>query len=156
MEKLLLFLLQGIPESSGQFALSLALLGVPLRWKRIIAAGTVFALIMFSIRTLPFTFGIHTAVGVFIIVFAINRTISHIPITKIFIAVLVNFSTLLLLEYVIMEIFFAATGLDPNSTIAENSNVLWILSGLPQALLLNVFALLVVRYKKPQEDALRI
>lgn len=150
-----MFLLQGIPESSGQFALSLALLGVPLRWKRIIAAGTVFAIIMFSIRALPFTFGIHTAVGVFIIVVAINMA-THIPVTKIFIAVLVNFTTLLLLEFVIMEIFFAATGLDPNSTIGENNNVLWVLSGLPQALLLNIFALLVARFKKPQEDAWKI
>jgi hypothetical protein len=104
-------------------------LRVPLRWKHIIGAGTVLALIIFTIRVLPFSFGIHTALTVFIIVVAISRA-TNIPVTKIFIAVSVNFSVLLLLEYVIMEIFFAATGLDPNTTIAENSNFLWKLSGL--------------------------
>lgn len=155
MGKLLLFLIQGIPESSGIIALSLALLRVPLRWKRIIAAGTVFALIIFAIRSLPFTFGMHTAAAIFFLVIAINMT-THVPVTKIFIAVFVTFSTLLLLEFVIMGIFFAATDLDPNSTIGENNNVLWVLSGLPQALLLNIFALLVARFKKPREDAWKI
>lgn len=88
-------------------------------------------------------------------VIVINRVV-HIPVTKIFITVLVSFSILLLLEFVIMEIFFAATGLDPNTTIAENNNVLWKLSGLPQAFLLNIFALLVARFKKPREDAWKI
>ncbi len=155
MVKLLLFLMQGIPECSGYLAFSLALLRVPLRWKHIIGAGTVLALIIFTIRVLPFSFGIHTALTVFIIVVAISRA-TNIPVTKIFIAVSVNFSVLLLLEYVIMEIFFAATGLDPNTTIAENSNFLWKLSGLPQALLLNILALLVARFIKPREDAWKI
>lgn len=155
MEKLLLFLLQGIPESSGHIALSLALLGVPLRWKRIIAAGTVLALVFFTVRSLPFTFGIHTAVGIFILVIAINKA-THMSITKIFIAVLVSFLILFLLELVIMEIFFTVTGLDPNTTIAENNNPLWVLSGLPQAFLLIIFALLVAKFKKPREDAWKI
>lgn len=155
MVKLLLFLMQGIPECSGQFALSLALLGVPLRWKRIIAAGTVLALVFFTVRALSFTFGIHTAVGIFLLVIAIKWA-TQMPVTKIFVAVLINFSILLLLEYVMMEILFAATGLDPNTTIAENSNVLWKLSGLPQALLLNILALLVARFIKPREDAWKI
>jgi len=152
VEKCLLFLLQGIPESAGYFALSLALLGVPLRWKRIIAAGTLLALVFFVVRSLPFTFGFHMAVGLFIIVIAINRA-THLPVTKIFIAVLASFLTLILLELVMMKIFFAATGLDPNATIVGNSNVLWKLAGLPQALLLNIFALLAARFKKPREEA---
>lgn len=88
-------------------------------------------------------------------VIAINRA-THMPVTKTFIAVLVSFSTLLLLEFVVMKIFFTATGLDPNTTIAENNNVLWKLSGLPQAFLLNIFALLVARFNKPREDAWKI
>ena len=39
LEKTLLFLLQGIPELSGELALSLALAAVPLRWGIIVAAG---------------------------------------------------------------------------------------------------------------------
>jgi len=155
MEKLLLFLMQGIPESSGYFALSLALLGVPLRWQRIVAAGTVLAIVFFTVRSLQITFGFHMAVGIFLIVISINKS-THIPLTRTFVAVLASFTTLILLELVSMKIFFAATHLDPNTTIAENSNVLWKLSGLPQAILLNIFALLVAKYKKPREDAWKI
>lgn len=150
-----MFLLQGIPECSGFFALSLALLGVPLRWKRIIAAGTVLALVFFTVRALPFTFGIHTAVGIFLLVIAINRA-TRVSVTKIFIAVLVSFSILTLCELIMMDMFFTLTKLDPDTTIAENNHVLWVLSGLPQALLLNIFALLVARFKKPREDAWKI
>lgn len=150
-----MFLLQGIPESSGHFALSLALLGVHLRWKPIIAAGTVMALVFFALRALPLTFGVHTAVGVFLIVFIIKRA-THVPVMKIFIAVLVSFTTVILLELVIMDMFFTFTELDPNATIAENNNVLWVLSGLPQALLLNIFALVIARFKKPRGDAWKI
>jgi hypothetical protein len=155
VEKVLLFLLQGIPESSGYLALSLALLGVPLRWKPIIAAGTVLALVFFAVRSLPFTFGFHTAAGIFLVVIAINKS-NNIAVTRTFIAVLVSFSTLFLLELVVMEILFAVTKLDPNMTIAENNNVLWVLSGLPQAFLLNIFALLITKFKKPKEDAWNI
>lgn len=155
MEKFLLFLLQGIPESSGYFALSLALLGVPLRWKRIITAGTMLALIFFAVRSLPFTFGIHTAVGIFLLVIVINRA-TNIAITRIFIAVLVSFLTLILLELVIYESFFTLTKLDPQTFINDHI-FLWKLLGLPQALLVNIFAILISKkLKKPKEDAWQI
>lgn len=154
MERVLLFFIQGIPESSGHFALSLALLGVPLRWKPIVAAGTVLALIFFAVRALPFTFGFHAAVGIFFLVIAINRA-TRMPLINIFIAVVTSFATLFLLELVIMEIFFAATKLDPNTAMAEN-NLLWMLSGLPQAFLLILFALLISKFRKPREDAWKI
>jgi hypothetical protein len=95
------------------------------------------------------------AVGIFLVAIAIHKS-THTALTRTFIAVLVTFTTLFVLELLIMEAFFAITNLDPNTTIAENSNVLWKLSGLPQALLLNIFALLVARFKKPKEDAWKI
>lgn len=146
-----MYYLQGILESSGVVALSLAVLGVPLRWKRIIAAGAVFALIIFAVRSIPFTFGIHIAVAIFILVIAITRT-THNTVSRSFIAVLVSYAVLALLETVISEVFFAVTKLDPNRVISEN-NPLWVLSGLPQALLMIFFALLISRFKKPREDA---
>ncbi|NLI11929.1 MAG: hypothetical protein GX425_04750, partial [Peptococcaceae bacterium] len=132
-----------------------ALLGVPLRWKRIIAAGTVLALVFYAARSLQLTFGLHTAVGIFFLVVVISR-FTYMPVTKIFVAVFISFFTLTLLELVGMKIFFTATDLDPNTTIVENNNVLWVLSGLPQAFLLNIFALLVAKFKKPREDTWRV
>lgn len=155
MEKLLLFLLQGIPESSGYFALSLALLGVPLRWKRIVAAGTVLALVFYAVRSLQLTFGFHTAVGIFFLVIVINKA-THMPVTRIFIAVLASFTILVLLELGIMQIFFTATKLDPNEVLTANNNILWKLPGLPQGFLLNIFALLIAKFNKPREDTWKI
>ncbi|NLI13630.1 MAG: hypothetical protein GX425_13655, partial [Peptococcaceae bacterium] len=120
--------MQGIPESAGYFSLSLALLGVPLRWKRIVAAGTVLALVFYAVRSFQLTFGFHMAVGIFLIVVAINKS-THIPLTRTFVAVLTSFVTLILLELIGMKVFFTATHLDPNTTIVENNNVLWVLSG---------------------------
>jgi hypothetical protein len=154
METLLLFLLQGIPESSGYIALSLALLGVPLRWKRIVVAGTVLALIFFTVRSLSFSFGIHTAIGIFSLIIAINRT-TNIPLTKTFIAVLASFTTLALLEIAISEAFFTLTKIDPQSFIAGHK-LYWKLLGLPQAFLLLFFAWLISKFKKPQEAAWKI
>jgi hypothetical protein len=132
----------------------LALLSVPLRWKRIIAAGTILALIFFAVRSLPFTFGVHTAIGIFLLVIAINKA-TNIPVVRSFIAVFASFITLALLELVIMEIFFAVTKLDPNVVFTGN-NPLWKLLGLPQSLLLIFFALLISKFKKPKEDAWKI
>lgn len=150
-----MFLLQGIPESTGLIALSLALLRVPLRLKRIIATGTVLALVLFTARSIPLTFGIHMAIGIFLIVIIIDRA-THITITKNFIAVLVSFSTLLFLEQLMMIIFFAVTKLDPNTIVVENNNLLWKLAGLPQAVLLIIIALLISKLIKPREDAWKI
>ena len=149
-----MFLLQGIPESSGYFALSLALLRVPLRWKPIIAAGTVLAIVFFAVRSLPFTFGIHTAVGIFLLVVVVNKA-TNIAVTKIFIVVLVSFLTLMLLELVMHESFFALIKLEPQ-TFAKDHIFLWTLLGLPQALLMNIFAILISKLKKPREDAWQI
>ncbi len=150
----MLFLLQGIPESSGYIALSLAFLGVPLRWKRIAVAGTVLALIFFTVRSLSFSFGIHTAIGIFSLIIAINRT-TNIPLTKIFIAVIASFTTLALLEIVISEAFFTLTKIDPQAFI-DGHKLYWKLLGLPQAFLLLFFAWLISKLKKPQEAAWKI
>lgn len=144
-----MFLLQGIPETAGVIALSLALLRVPLRWKRIIAAGTLLALILFAVRSLPFTFGLHLIVGLLLLVIAINKT-TNISTTKIFVAVFVSFCSLALLELIMSEIFTLAK-LDINAIITGNY-LLWKLLGLAQAFILIVSALLISKFRKPVEN----
>ena len=81
-----LFLLQGIPEMTGLVGLSLALAGIPLRWGRIIAAGTVLALFLYFVRLLPITFGLHTIAGILLLFFLIIRA-TNIQPSKALIAV---------------------------------------------------------------------
>lgn len=153
LEKTLLFLLQGIPELSGELALSLALAGVSLRWGIIVAAGTGLALLIYVIRLLPFTFGIHTVIGILIMILLI-KIATRVKTTTCFIVVFATFATLAALEFFISELFFSVIKLDPQSVISNN--LLWKLIGLPQAISMIIIALLVSKYKKPTEGMWKI
>ena len=148
LEKTLLFLLQGIPELSGELALSLALAAVPLRWGIIVAAGAAIAVLIYVIRLLPFTFGIHSVVGILIMVLLIMIA-TRVKTTTCFIVVFAAFATLAALEFLFSELFFSVIKLDPQSVISNN--LLWKLIGMPQAILMIIIAMLVSKYKKPRE-----
>lgn len=153
MEKFLLFLLQGIPELSGVIALSLALAKVPLRWGRIIAAGTVLAVIMFIIRTSSFAAGLHTVAALLFTVIIITIA-TGVPPTKAFVVALISSIILAFLELIIHEILFSLLKLEPQQVI-EN-NVLWTLLGLPQAVIIIFIALLPARFMTPRQDVWKI
>ncbi len=153
MTNILLFFMQGIPESMGHCAFSLAVARVPLRWGIIAVVGTVLTVIIFIIRSLPFTFGIHVAVAMLLLVFFIIKA-TWVSLTKSLIATFTSFATLAVLELVIYEIFFSITKLEFQAVIANN--FLWKLLGLPQVALMIVFALLLSKYKIPEKGAWKI
>lgn len=75
-----LFLLQGIPEMAGLIGLSLALIGVSQRWGRILLAGLLLAVLIYFIRLLPVTFGIHSLIGILLLSFLIIKTTNAPPL----------------------------------------------------------------------------
>ncbi len=147
---LLAFFLQGTLEMTGLIALSLALAGVPLRWKRIVPAGVALAVIIYVLRQLPVPFGVHTIAGLLLIVFFIAKS-TNVSATRSFVVVFISGVTLALLELLIVESLFALTKIEAD--VAVSKNVMWSLFGLPQALILIFLALLVARYKKPVQGA---
>ncbi len=153
VEKFLLFLLQGVPESSGVIALSLALAKVPLRWGRIIATGMVLAVIVFFIRTSSFAAGLHT-VAVLLFTVILITIATDVPPTKAFVVALISSIILAFLELIIHEIIFSLLKLEPQRVI-EN-DVLWTLLGLPQAVIMILIALLTTRFLTPRQDAWKI
>ncbi|NLI12282.1 hypothetical protein [Pelotomaculum propionicicum] len=153
VEKFLLFLLQGIPESSGVIALSLALAKVPLRWGRIIAAGTVIAVIAFCIRTSSFAAGLHT-VAILLLNVIIMTIATRIPPTKAFVVALISSIILAFLELIINEILLSLLKFELQQVI-EN-DMLWTLLGLPQAVMIIFIALLTARLMTPREDMWKI
>ncbi|BAF59957.1 MAG: hypothetical protein HPY89_03125 [Pelotomaculum sp.] len=153
MVKALLFLLQGIPEMMGILAFSLAFAGVPLRWGVIAAVGTVLAVIIYIIRSLPLAFGLHTAAALLLVTIIIAKT-TCVPPSKSFISVFASFSILVTLELIIHEFFFFLTKQDPQAVISNY--LLWKLIGLPQAFLMIILALLIARLKTPVEGAWKI
>lgn len=154
IEKFFLFLLQGIPESSGVVALSLALAKVPLRWGRIVAAGTLMAVIVFYIRTSSFAVGLHTVAGLLLVVIFITTT-THVPPTRAFVVALASIIFLGFLELIIIEGLFNLLKLDIQQLMLERY-FLWKLLSLPQAVIMIIASLLVPRFMKPEQDAWKI
>lgn len=153
MKEFGLFLLQGIPEMIGLIGLSLALAGVSQRWGRILLAGTLLAILIYLIRLLPVTFGLHTIAGLLLLLLFIIKT-TNVPPSRVFISVFASFSILALLEIAVHEAFFFMTKLNPSEVIGNYP--LWIELGMPQAVLLIVFAFLVARFKQPQKGAWKV
>lgn len=151
--KFVLFLLQGILESAGLIGLSLALAGIPLRWERIIAAGMLLSLIIYLIRLLPLTFGLHSVAGLLLLTLFIIKT-TNIPPSQAFVAVFTSFAILILLEIAINEVFFFLTNTNPSNIIADDPN--WKLLGTFQAVLMIGFAFLVTRLKQPQKGVWKV
>lgn len=151
IEKFVLFLLQGIPESSGIVALSLALAKVPLRWGRIVAAGTVLAVIIFFIRTSSMAVGLHTVAALLLTVIMIT-TSTRVPPTKAFVVALISIIFLGFLELFFFKGLFDQ--FEPQLTMSKD--LLQILLALPQAVLLIFISLLVPRFVKPEQEAWKI
>jgi hypothetical protein len=150
VEKFLLFLLQGISESSGVVALSLALAKAPLRWRRIIAGGTILAVFIFIVRTFSFTFGLHTVAALLLTVILITST-TRLPPTKAFVVVSISVIILGVLERIIIfEILFPLGKLEPQ--IVTSNYLLWKLMGLPQAAIMIFLALLIPRFMIPEQE----
>ncbi|MTI85830.1 MAG: hypothetical protein FH756_18520 [Firmicutes bacterium] len=146
----LLFFLQGIPESAGIVAVSLAVARVPLRWGRILLIGALLALLIFMIRALPFTFGLHTMVMLLLTVLFITKT-TYTSLTKSFVAVFASALLLATLEILLHEFFFSLIGLETQKIVSDY--LIWKLIGLPQAFLMLIVSILISWFYKPFESA---
>ncbi|OPY58196.1 MAG: hypothetical protein A4E55_01091 [Pelotomaculum sp. PtaU1.Bin035] len=153
MEKTLLFFMQGIPESIGLISFCLALAGVPLRWKIIIAVGMVLTTIVLILRSLPLAYGLHTVAITLLMAFVITK-ITRIPAAKSLIAAFASICVLAIMELAINNLFFSITKLEQQAVISNN--LLWELLGLPQAILMIIFAVIIPKFKKPIEGAWKI
>jgi len=148
----LYFFLQGIPECMGFIALSLAIAKVPLRWGYILAGGIIVSSISYVIRSLPFTFGLHLPVIiflVFILIFRLTTTSAY----KSIVATFFSLVALAVLEYFVSQAFFLISRMNPQQVIANEP--LWSAIGVVQATILNIIALGVAYLLKPTEGMWR-
>lgn len=132
--------------------MSLAYARVPLRWRYIFVAGALLAGVNYFIRALPFTFGFHIPIMMFIVYFLIIK-FTKVTLSRTIIALFSSLATMALLEYVVSNTSFALINLDPQDIIADKR--LWAIIGIVQAVILNMIALLVARILKPVEGAWR-
>lgn len=149
LEKFLMFLLEGIPESSVVIALSLALARVPLRWGSIISFGAVLAVVIFFIRTMQITMGLHFIVSLLLSVVFIT-TMTKVPPTKGFVVVSASSLVLAALELIVHQVLLPLFMIDPEQMIGNDLQ--WALLGLPQVGFMLVITLLVPRLIIPEQD----
>jgi len=147
LKDLLIFLLQGVPETIGTLSLSLALAGAPLRWKQITILGIFLAIIIFIVRSLPLATGLHTVAVLLVTVFILNK-FTRVPLTKSFMVVLISIFSLAIVEYVIHWLFLQLSSYDLNLLMSQK--ILWAVLGLPQAIIIIALAVLASRLIKPK------
>lgn len=153
MTQILLFYLQGIPEMTGVVACGLALARVKLRWGVILAFACVLATIIYIIRSLPVTFGLHSVAAILLTALLIAR-FTQVPLSTSFIASFASFVLLALLEVSVYELVGRLLNIE--SSYLAFTPYTRMLMGLPQAIILIVIAPVIARYRKPLEGMWKI
>ncbi|GBF33413.1 hypothetical protein DCCM_2514 [Desulfocucumis palustris] len=124
-----------------------------MRWGIVLVVGIVLAVIIYTIRNLPVTFGLHTVVAILLIAIFIIRS-TKTPSSTSFLAVFFSFAVLFLLETLMNKVFIIILNIKISKLISDDT--LWTLTGLPQSILLIVIALLISRYREPLEGMWKI
>lgn len=139
---LLQWLLQGIPESLAIVYLAIALAGQkPETWK-ILLLGIIDAVIIYLIRLLPLTFGVHSILQILVIAFLLHLFFK-VSFGKSLFSALTVIITLAVTETVFFALFMSLIGL---SFEELSKNIfLYIIGGWPQIILLFILALAVNR-----------
>lgn len=153
MEKIIIFFLQGLPETIGVVALSLALQRVPLKWKYILPFSLVLTIFIFVIRSLPVALGIHTVGAILLLVFFMVK-FTRVPSTKCFTAIFMSLSFLTFLEFIIHEPLLWVLDWSLHEILSKDT--IWMLVGLPQAAVMVISALCIARLRKSDSGAWRI
>ena len=153
MVAIVMFFLQGILELTGVVAFCLASVRVPLLWGRIIVAGTSLTVIIYIVRSLQTIFGLHTVVLLLLLAFFIRKT-TYTTHVKSYTAAFLGVTILTLLEIIISKLYYLLTKSNPSEVI--DNVIVWGLLGLPQGILLIIFAELISKYKKPNKGVWRI
>ncbi|SFQ98996.1 hypothetical protein [Desulfoscipio geothermicus] len=153
MLQALLFFMQGIPESIGLFACCLALARVKLRWEVILPFAGIMTLVIYVVRSLPVTFGLHTVTGILLYTLFIARA-TRVPPSSSFIVSFAGFALLALLEVIMYELIGNLFNTEVSQLLLNDYTQMLI--GLPQALTMIAVALVIAKYRKPLEGMWRI
>ncbi|TEB05882.1 hypothetical protein Psch_02924 [Pelotomaculum schinkii] len=152
--KFVWFLLQGIPEMTGTFALVLAILRVPIRWLLVIPTATIICIAIYLIRTAGASFGVHTAFLILSMVVLLCKA-TRSKLSSVFIASFVTEAIVATVESLNNIIF--SHFLDLNiSTLPDTNWVLWKMIGFPQNVVIILLAILYAKFKRPREGMWRV
>lgn len=142
-------LLQGMPEQIAVVTLAYAIAKLPLKWKEIIPMGILLAVLAYGVRLLPFPFGMHSLILILILfIFLILR--GKVDVSMSLITSLLSFLALMIFEVICVSILMAVFKV--SREIWFNNQVLRILFGEPQTVLLFITAFLIRRKRRVMHD----
>lgn len=153
LAKVILSFLQGALEITGEIAFGLALAGIPFRWNIMALTGSVFTIIILVVRSLNLTFGLHTVLLVVLLTLFYALTTRLVPSTCLLIS-FCSVAVLITLELAVHELFFSVVKL-PLDYVLSN-HYLWVLLGMPQAVIMIALAVLISRLRKNKENGWKI
>lgn len=141
---LLALIFQSIPESIIILTLGLTLMGIELKWQRIIPAAVLSSLASYLVRELPIPYGLHTLIGIVVItlfVFIFFRTPFYVAV---FVA-MIGIVSLTTVELLLWPLIILLTG----KTITQiwESQTLRILIPIPELVILGVITWWCVKNK---------
>lgn len=130
---------QGIPESIGTAAVVISLSTRELHWRLIIIIGLIYAVLMYTIRLLPLTFGVHTVLLI-ICLSLVTTWITRIDLRKVIIYTNIAIIILAVTEFLFVYLILSIGGYSLD-TILSNS-FQRILIGWPQVIVLFLVAII--------------
>lgn len=136
-------LFYSVPESCLIITFGLLIVGEKLPTKQIIYGTILSVLGSYLVRAMPLPFGVHSIIGVFIVLL-IFKFIIGISVKKSFLATFLSLSTLLALENTVFNTI--KLNLDLNNKQIWENNLLRTVIGWPHLLIWSVIT--VVVYKK--------
>jgi len=126
---------------------------VKLRWEVILPFAGIMTLVIYVVRSLPVTFGLHTVTGILLYTLFIARA-TRVPPSSSFIVSFAGFALLALLEVIMYELIGNLFNTEVSQLLLNDYTQMLI--GLPQALTMIAVALVIAKYRKPLEGMWRI
>ncbi len=141
---LLALIFQSIPESIIILTLGLTLMGIELKWQRIIPAAVLSSLCAYYVRELPIPYGVHTLIGIIavaVLVLIFFKTSIPVAICVAMIGIVIVATV----EMLLCPLLLFFTG----KTITEiwESKTLRILLAIPELIVLALMTFWCIRKK---------
>jgi len=136
---LIVWLLQGIPECLVSTALAMVIAMGCLQWKKIVLIGLIQACLVYLVRLLPITFGVHTILMIISLAVLLAAIAKVKLITSLTVSI-VTFTVIFVCE-AFSRWFIVRVGLISPEDMA--GSVFWrVVMGLPQIIVLSAMTFL--------------
>ena len=106
-----LFFTISIPESLLMVLVGFQLYNLEVRFRDAVAIGTISALLSYLVRKLPIVFGLHTLIGIVVLIL-LCWFVTRYPLTKVIYSVLTGFAVLAVTQSILLPLCLALASME--------------------------------------------